>query len=120
MEIFYVEQTDLDDETTILNRQLFFTEQEANDLESKERKEFPDLEKIGYRYIVQEAQIKFSERNGERIWPTTEGTYWVEHYDKKFHAKEFFYSDIAGKIVCIDQQYLPTRPKIYGPIPTPE
>lgn len=59
-------------------------------------------------------------RNGERQWPEIEGAFWVEHFDGKFHAKEFFISEFNGKITCSDFQYLPSKARVYGPIPQPE
>lgn len=65
-------------------------------------------------------KIIYLHRNGERQWPEIEGAFWVEHFDGKFHAKEFFISEFNGKITCSDFQYLPSKARVYGPIPQPE
>lgn len=117
MKIYFVEQTDMYSATSIVDWEAYTTEAQAGAVE-KSMRENPLYER-GYSFMVQEITVKYSHRNGERLWPEIEGAFWVEHFDRKFHAEEFFISELTGKLTCFDFQYLPSNAKVYGPIPLP-
>lgn len=121
MKIYFIEETDMYGDKSC-GMTAYCDEQEANQIEKKLREE----RSYGYSYMVQELEVKFSHRNGEKEPPTQEGFFWVkEPHDEEpvpvllRQYKGYLAAIVIGNEIEYDLEEFPDA-LWWGPIPTPE
>lgn len=119
MKIFFVEEIDMYHSRSIVRGQGFFTEQEAEQLEETAKNRLADSAIVGYSYMVEELEVRYSHRNGESQPPRIKGYYWRVNPNPLpgiLSAIVDYWDGYGWRM--IEHQF--DDDKIYGPILEPE